>query len=159
MFHKSSSRADYAALLMSSVRLEVVRRDARTGAVACDELQMGTDETYKALRDRVRALPAPAHAPPPPLAEVMLATPGAPMPPPQPGAVLSPSAEGAFADAALAPAAADAALEDGSPAVRRSRRRAPPRRVVIGHGTLSADVSGAIDAADGGGAPSTRRRS
>ena len=120
MFHKSSSRADYAALLKSSVRLEVVRRDARTGAVACDELQMGTDETYKALRDRVRALPAPAHAPPPPLAEVMLATPGAPMPPPQPGAVaVTASAEGAFADAALAPAADDAALEDEVARLRR----------------------------------------
>ena len=153
MFHKSSSRADYAALLKSSVRLEVVRRDARTGAVACDELQMGTDETYKALRDRVRALPAPAHAPPPPLAEVMLATPGAPMPPPQPGAVaVTASAEGAFADAALAPAADDAALEDEVARLRRHRRR--QRRLAASSSGWHAEAptNGAIAAADGGGA-------
>mmetsp|Transcript_31415 Transcript_31415/g.63805 ORF Transcript_31415/g.63805 Transcript_31415/m.63805 type:complete len:379 (+) Transcript_31415:81-1217(+) len=59
MFHATSSRLDYEALLASDMTVEVVRRDGATGAVCSDSLALPRSSTFGELKARIASLPAP----------------------------------------------------------------------------------------------------
>jgi len=57
MYHAVSSRADWAALMATTLTVEVVRKDAATGAVSSDSLQVPKSTTLDGLKRLILALP------------------------------------------------------------------------------------------------------